>query len=132
MHFSVGIMDTLFGSRITLEIPDSNGNIVTRSVTKKWYEQFLSSSDYPDNDIVKVHMLDMLRGYQVIHWVIGNDIQENTVLQYKDGETGDLYAIYYWELEECRLELISKRTWQSAYQKFCYFKQEAGQSIQGN
>ncbi|HWI54943.1 MAG TPA: hypothetical protein VNT57_04585 [Desulfobacteria bacterium] len=130
MHFSVGIMDTLFGRRVTLEIPDSFGNIVTRSVTQKWYNQ-VQSDVSAVTGIVKVHMLDMHKGYQLIHWIIGNDIEQNTVLQYMDEDTGDLYAIYYLELDESRLQLISRRAWESAHRKFCYFKQEAGQSIQG-
>lgn len=132
MHFSVGIMDTLFGRRITLEIPDINGNIVTRSVTQKWYERVQSNIGNAVTGIVKVHMLDILRGYQVIYWIIGHDIQQDTVLQYMDPETGELYAIYYFELEESRLQLISKRIWESAHRKFCHLKQEGGQSIQEN
>ena len=36
LTFSVGMWDEMVGERITVEVPDHNGNPVKRSVTKKW------------------------------------------------------------------------------------------------
>lgn len=121
MSFSVGILDTLFGQRITLEIPNSYGNIVRRSVTKKWYELIKNGTIVNDSgpQVVKVHLLDMLKGYQIVHWVIDDDIEKNTALKLMDETTGDLYAIFYFDTEEPRTEITNKNTWTMVYNKIC-------------
>lgn len=121
MSFSVGILDTLFGQRITLEIPDSYGNIVRRSVTKRWYELIKKGTKINDIEpqVIKVHLLDMLKGYQVVHWIIGDDIEENTALKHLDETTGDLYAIFYFDTDEPRTELTNKKAWTIVYNKIC-------------
>ena len=39
MRYSMGLSDSLFGEKITLQGPDEKGNIVKLIVTKKWLEQ---------------------------------------------------------------------------------------------
>lgn len=38
MRFDVGLWDRLFGERVTLEVPTSDGGIVKRRVTRRWVE----------------------------------------------------------------------------------------------
>jgi hypothetical protein len=45
MRYSVGLFDTLFGEKITLQGPDEKGNIVKLIVTKKWLEQAQGGDD---------------------------------------------------------------------------------------
>jgi hypothetical protein len=39
MRYSIGLLDTLFGEKITLRGPDEKGKIVKLIVTRKWLEQ---------------------------------------------------------------------------------------------
>ena len=39
MRFSTGLMDSLFGEKITLQGHDEKGNVVKCKVSKKWLEQ---------------------------------------------------------------------------------------------
>ncbi|MDR3601734.1 MAG: hypothetical protein P4L49_14835 [Desulfosporosinus sp.] len=39
MRYSIGLSDSLFGEKITLQGHDQKGNIVKLIVTKKWLEQ---------------------------------------------------------------------------------------------
>jgi len=39
MRFSTGLLDALFGEKITLQGHDEKGNIVKCKVSKKWLEQ---------------------------------------------------------------------------------------------
>ena len=39
MRYSIGLSDSLFGEKITLQGHDEKGNIVKCKVSKKWLEQ---------------------------------------------------------------------------------------------
>lgn len=39
MRYSMGLSDSLFGEKVTLQGPDEKGNIVKLVVSKKWLEQ---------------------------------------------------------------------------------------------
>ncbi|HEY8909143.1 MAG TPA: hypothetical protein VIM51_02535 [Desulfosporosinus sp.] len=39
MRYSIGLVDALFGEKITLQGHDEKGNVVTCKVSKKWLEQ---------------------------------------------------------------------------------------------
>lgn len=121
MPFSVGILDTLFGQRLTLEIPDSQGNIVRRSVTKKWYELVRNGNKLNDTEpqVIKVHLLDMIKGYQIVHWVIDDDIDKNTALRFQDETTGELYAIFYFDTDQPKTEITNKKAWTGVYNRVC-------------
>ncbi len=119
MHFSVGIWDTLFGERIQLEIPDSCGNTVRRSVTKKWFELMKNQESILSlyKQVLRVHMLDVVKGYRVLYWVVGENIDEATARMFMNQDTGDIYAIYYYEQDEPKTEVLTKKRWDIAYNK---------------
>lgn len=50
--------------------------------------------------------------------MIDEDIEEVTVNRYKDRDTGDLYAIHYFEDGEPKTEVLNKDRWDIAYRKF--------------
>lgn len=119
MRFSVGILDSLFGKRITLETADEKGTIIKREVTKKWLEKMeqegkMSTINKP---LIKVHMLHVLNGYKVLYWTIGEDIDENTVHKYKDPKTDDIYATTYFENGDPRVMVLNKQLWEDARTK---------------
>lgn len=121
MTFSIGLWDSLFGKRVTLEIPNSCGQVVKRSVTKKWLE-CMQREEKPVSEetrIVKVHMLDASNGYRLLCWMINDDVEETTANMHRDPDTGDLYAIHYLDEGENRTEILNKHCWDMAYQKLC-------------
>jgi hypothetical protein len=64
MKTSVGFWDALFGERVTLEIPLSNGGVKKVEVTKKWMEKMeregkMKQVSFPT---VKVNILDPMGG----------------------------------------------------------------------
>lgn len=120
MTFSVGLWDTIFGKRITLEIPTCCGEVVRRSVTERWYELMRNRGTVmvTEERVVKVHMLDAAKGYTVLCWMVDEDIEKNLVKRYKDRDTGDLYAIHYFEEGEPKTEVLQKERWDIAYKKF--------------
>lgn len=42
MDFSIGLIDRLFGERMTLEVPSADGKIVKREVTRKWFDNMVA------------------------------------------------------------------------------------------
>ena len=119
MRFSVGILDTLFGKKVAVKVPDGNGNLISRSVTKKWLDRMDDSGHAGgvEQRVIKVHMLDAVEGYHVFYWVIGVDIEEVNVNRFRDKDTDDLYALHYFE-DESKIELIDKSRWELANKKF--------------
>ncbi len=119
MVFSSGFWDTIFGTKVALQIPDSYGNIVKRSVTKKWLDLVDNEERVSniDPNLVRVHMLDGKEGYRVIYWIADVDIEKATVAKFSDSGTGDLYAIYYFEQDEPKIEFLDKTIWEMARDK---------------
>ncbi|TGE33551.1 hypothetical protein [Desulfosporosinus sp. Sb-LF] len=48
MRFSTGLMDSLFGEKITLEGHDEKGNVVKCKVSKKWLEEAQGGGEISD------------------------------------------------------------------------------------
>lgn len=124
MQFSVGIWDTLFGERIALEIPNAYGETTKRSVTKKWIDRTQNGkiTERSSKQLVRVHLLNVLKGYYVVFWIVGDDITEKMAVASRDPETGDLYALYYYDGEEPKTELMDKAHWEQAHKKFQSYK----------
>ncbi len=118
--FSVGIWDALFGKRVVMEIPNISGEIVRRSVTRKWLEMVqnkINSDSSGDEEIVKVHIIDGSQGYSVGYWIMGEDVGANYANRCKDNETGDLYVIHYFEDQEPKTKILTKEQWNIAHRK---------------
>ena len=64
-----------------------------------------------DIDAIRVHMIDSVRGYSLGHWVIGENIDEDTVNKFRDITTGDLYAMTHYENGEPKVSVMSKSLW---------------------
>lgn len=120
----MGFLDFLFGKKITLEIPDKEGNIVKKKISKKMFDELVAQGKLKEADTVKVkaHILDPIRGYYVADWVVGADIAREDVEEFAT-PTGELYvAIAYvkgnpqtmvtkkdvWEKQRSIFDLIGK------------------------
>ncbi len=118
MKFSVGILDSLFGKKVTLEVPDENGNIIKREVSEKWLEQMQVEGKISriHKPTVRVHMMDPLTGPQIIYWTVGEDVSQEQVNKYKD-EVGDIYALTAYEAGKPTVMILSKQYWKDALTK---------------
>jgi len=116
MKFSIGLFDELFGERLEVEVPVSDGRVVKRSVTRKWFEKMqaqgrISGKGKP---VIQVHMLEVVKGYYVTTWVIGEDISEETVAKFKDISTGVLYAMTSFKDGQPETHVMTKPFWDEA------------------
>ncbi len=94
MRFSVGLWDALFGKKVTCELPAPDGQIVKRQVTKKWLDKMQQAGEVKqiDEPLIRVHMLHP-SGNTVEYWTVGKDIDQETVDNFRDAESGDIYAL---------------------------------------
>ena len=99
MKFSVGFWDSIFGEKITIEIPSPNGQITKRKVSKKWFYKMKDEKQIKElkEEIIRVHMINPLAGDSIENWTVGKDIDSETVNKFRDSETGDLYAMTSFE-----------------------------------
>ena len=116
MRFSIGLWDSLFGERITIEIPTPDGKITKREVTKKWFERKQSKGKIKDatNKMIKVHLINPLEDYKIQYWAIGKDIDESMVNKFKDENTGDLYALISFDQGKQKVSVMKKEFWEKA------------------
>jgi len=110
MDFSTGVWDSLFGKKVELEIPDGNGGITKRLVTKKWYENMLKEGKLSiiADDTIKVHMLHSIDGYIILEWVIGEDVDRETVMRFTDEQNNELYAMTFLQDGEEKVMIVKE------------------------
>jgi hypothetical protein len=113
MRFSVGIWDSLFGEKVTLEQPDQDGKTMRRQVTKKWLKTMQQEGKIRELRVVRVHVLHPF-GNRDLEWVIGQDVDQETVDQFRDSETGDLYAVTHFEEGQPTTSVMKKSFWERA------------------
>ena len=107
MRFATGLLDWIFGERITIELP--NGQ--KRTVTKHWLAKMSQQGRAAPITTIQVHTIGrapefndmhafdswMLSGgntYQQETWEIGKDVTAEQAAEYRDTETGALYVSY--------------------------------------
>lgn len=115
MRFNTGFFDSLFGEKVTLEIPGDDGRIIKRTVTKKWLEQMQRQGKMSpvSQPVVRAHVLSP-SGYSVQNWVIGDDIPADTCERFRDSITGDIYVMSFFEAGTERTQVITKPLWEEA------------------
>ena len=118
MKFSTGIFDSLFGEKITIELPGSDGQIIKRTVTRKWFEQMQTEGKVRPvaESMVRVHLLGP-GGCTVQHWVVGRDLDLQTCEKFRDPETGDVYALTVFEQGKPKTYFLEKHLWDEAKAK---------------
>jgi hypothetical protein len=115
MRFSVGIWDSLFGEKVSLEIPGHDGTIIRRQVTKRWLESMQQGGKMTQIPSVRVHLIHPA-GNRDLDWVIGTDVSQETVDRFRDSETGDLYAMTYFQAGEPKMTVLKRSFWEKTIQ----------------
>lgn len=92
MKKSVGFWDSLFGERVTLEIPSPNGGIKKVEVTKKWLEKMEREGKMKpvSSPKVRVNILDPMKGLSVEQFDDPADFLDALV------EPRDDHRVEYW------------------------------------
>jgi len=105
MKFSVGFLDWLFGEKVKIQLEDGRFRTVTKRWIKKMEEEGLMRKI--DGEVIRVNILDPFADVQSLitpgvekqgHyrqelWTISEDISEETVHEFKDPITDDLYVL---------------------------------------
>ncbi len=115
MRFSTGLLDYLFGEKVTVEVPGDDGQVIRRRVTRKWLAKMEQDGKARriEGDVVRVQHL-ATDGYQVEHWVVGRDVSADDVQRFRDPKTGEMYAMSMFEDGKPTTYLLSKDKWESA------------------
>ena len=115
MRFAVGLLDYLFGEKVGLEVPTSDGQTRRRTVTRRWLEQMKREGKMQrvDGELVRVHHLG-LHGYEVEHHVIGQDISPDMAQRFRDPQTQDMYAMSFMENGEAKTCFLKRDKWEAA------------------
>jgi hypothetical protein len=119
MSFSVGFMDNLFGEKIELELPDSNGKIIKRTVTKKWYEKMIRDGKFKkiEEEVIRVHMLHPVDGYVILNWIVGEDISDEIVRKFINDD-GEIYALTVFKEGVPEVMVVRKDIFDQGYEQF--------------
>ena len=138
MKTSVGFWDALFGERVTLEIPSSNGGINKVKVTKKWMNKMQCEGNMKQVSppIIKVNILDPMGGvtfdqfddpeefvdalgeprdeHLIEYWTIGEQVPKDQYEKFLDPKSKELYAITEYEDGKPSRFLIQRNLWEQA------------------
>lgn len=111
-RFSTGIFDYLFGKRVSSSIVGADGQTRLLTVTEAWLKRKEDEDaiDPIDLQLVPVHMLG-LSGYELISWVVGEDIEEEAWKQFRDPATGHLTAMTVLRDGAPRTYVMRKEEW---------------------
>jgi len=109
----MGLFDSLFGKKVTLNLTDSGGKPIKRVVSEKQLEQWKSEGKISELPTIRVHILDPM-GSHTANWQIGKDISEEIVAKAKDPATGDLYAMRVYEAGVPKTSVLPKEHWLKA------------------
>lgn len=114
MKFFTGFWDSIFGKKIIIEVPGPNGQIIKRKVTQRWFEKMKSTGRIKEikEGMVRVHMINPVSGYSIEHWIVGKDVDVETVNKFRDLKTGDLYAMTAFENGQPKIRVLKKDFWE--------------------
>ncbi len=120
MKFSVGLIDELFGERVTLEIPGPDGRTVTRQVTEKWLAKMVAEKRMSriNQRTVSAHILDPDRGYFVETWIVGEDIDPELVEDFEDKKAHAIYVMTSYKKGKPYSKVMREDLWRQAKKMF--------------
>jgi hypothetical protein len=124
----VGLLDFLFGKKIKLEIPDKNGKIVKKKISKKTFDELVAQGKIKPVETVKAHVLDPIRGYYIADWVVDNDVHREDVEKFAT-PNGELYVVIAYMDGEPQTMLTKKEVWKK--QRSIFDLIDKGEDYQG-
>ena len=115
MQFSLGMWDALFGKKVTLVLPGRDGKPRPRKVTEKWLKEMerQGKAKRLDAEAVPVHILDPLTDYRFETWVVGKDVDSETVEKFRDVQSGALYVLIAYKEGKKQVVVLKKHVWES-------------------
>jgi len=106
----MGLLDSLFGKKVTVNFTDSSGKPIKRVVSEKQLEQWKCEGKISVLPTIRVHILDPM-GSHIANWEIGKDVTEEIVAKAKDLVTGDLYVMRVYEAGVPKTSVLLKEHW---------------------
>jgi len=119
MKLSVGLWDSMFGKKVTIDVPNGQGGIVKRTATEKFLNKMITQGKMAR--VIGVHIMNTITGYEFRNWTIGEDISEDLVNRFSDPETGELYVIVAYVDGDPKTMVLQK----SVYEEKCREMDEA-------
>lgn len=120
----MGILDSLFGKKVTVQFRDESGNLVERKISEAQLNELEKSGAISKTEAVEVHIIDPNGNYSTF-WKIGEDISPEIVQKAKDKETGALYALTTYQSGEHQTHVLLKEKWLIAKAQFDAIEQES-------
>lgn len=115
MNFSDGFLDSLFGEKITLELPDGNGGIIKREVTKKWFNKMVAEGKL--SKAVCVNILNSIAGERKEEWMVNEHIDYDTYNRFIPDDD-ELFILEYYEGEEQKSMIVKREVYINALDEF--------------
>jgi len=123
----MGLFGSLFGKKITVQLPDEQGRIVERKITKKMFDKLVTQGIIQEIDAVQAHILDPLKGYYVSNWRLGEDIDRETADKFAT-ENKQLYVAIAYEEGEPQTMVMKKEVWEK--QKILFERIDSGKDYE--
>lgn len=140
MRTSVGFWDSLFGKRITLELPSPDGTVRKVQVTEKWFQEMQRQGKVSPitGTTVKVNVLDPMGGtdlsnldapsklfeavmepkqeHLVETWTVGKEISHDQYQRFVDPQTQELYVLIKYDKGKRSRHTVPRSLWNQAKQ----------------
>jgi hypothetical protein len=131
MNFDVGLLDRLFGKRTTFQIPGPGG-LKEVSVTERWLAKMIAEGKIEpvDANLVIAHVIDPAGAARAAHglagptheyyttrWVIGEDVSQEQVNQFRDPSTAAIYVLVKYENGVPQRFVVRRDFWENAKAK---------------
>lgn len=120
----MGILDSLFGKKVTVQFRGENGTLVERKISEAQLKELEKSGAISKTEAVEVHVLDPNGNYSTF-WTIGEDISPEIVEKAKDKKTGAIYALTTYQAGKPQTHVLLKEKWLIAKAQFDAIEQES-------
>jgi hypothetical protein len=106
----MGLLDSLFGKKVTIQGQDANGTLFEKQVSEKQFKDWERGGLISKQGVVEVHVLDP-KGSYTAHWKIGEDIPADVVEKFKNPATNKLYALTVYEAGNPKTSVLLHAKW---------------------
>lgn len=128
MNFDLGLFDRLFGKRTKFQIPGPGG-LREVSVTERWLAKMIADGKIQrvDTKLIIAHVIDPGRvarasigldvsphEYYTTRWVIGEDISQPQVDEFRDDATDAIYVLVKYEDGQPQRIVVKRDFWETA------------------